>query len=125
MHIHIHIATWPLVFAVVIRVLYAALSDRLRAYKSERTRAPSAMERVSTGTARTLLRGIPAFNKEKKMSDDLKDRGPRDRSRISLEQEHELRYWTKELGVTPEQLRQAVKDAGSNSVDKVRAILKK
>ncbi|ANN80605.1 DUF3606 domain-containing protein [Bordetella flabilis] len=59
------------------------------------------------------------------MSDDLKDRGPRDRSRISLEQEHELRYWTKELGVTPEQLRQAVKDAGSNSVDKVRAILKK
>jgi hypothetical protein len=72
-----------------------------------------------------LLRGIPASSKEKKMSDDLKDRGPRDRSRISLEQEHEVRYWTKELGCTVDQLRQAVKDAGSNSVDKVRAILKK
>jgi hypothetical protein len=76
-------------------------------------------------TARTLLRGQPAFSKEDNMSDHLTNRGPRDRSRISLEQEYELRYWTKELGVTPEQLRQAVKDAGSNSVDKVRAHLKK
>ncbi|AOB33365.1 hypothetical protein AKI39_03270 [Bordetella sp. H567] len=59
------------------------------------------------------------------MSDNLNDRGPRDRARISLEQDHEVRYWTKELGCSPEQLRQAVKDAGSNSAEKVRAALKK
>lgn len=59
------------------------------------------------------------------MTDNLNDRGPRDRARIALEEEWEVRYWTKELGCTPEQLGQAVKDAGSNSVEKVRATLKK
>ena len=29
------------------------------------------------------------------MSDDLKNRGEPDRSRISLSEEHEVRYWTK------------------------------
>jgi hypothetical protein len=59
------------------------------------------------------------------MTDDLTARGPQDRSRVALGEEWELRYWTKELNCTAEQLRQAVKDAGSNSVDKVRAALKK
>jgi hypothetical protein len=58
------------------------------------------------------------------MADDLKDRGPRDRARIALDEDWEVRYWSKEFGCTPDELRQAVKDAGSNSVDKVRAILK-
>lgn len=59
------------------------------------------------------------------MSDNLTDRGPRDRSRIAVDEDWELRYWSKELGCTPEQLREAVKNAGSNSVDKVRQYLKK
>jgi len=42
----------------------------------------------------------------------LKQRGPQDRSRINVNESHELRYWTKELGVTEEQLRAAVKAAG-------------
>ncbi|WP_191575919.1 DUF3606 domain-containing protein [Achromobacter insolitus] len=46
------------------------------------------------------------------MSDDLNQRGPQDRSRINVNESHELRYWTKELGVTEEQLRAAVKVAG-------------
>ena len=33
------------------------------------------------------------------MSDDLKNRGAQDRSRISMREEHEVRYWTKALGV--------------------------
>ncbi|WP_306437095.1 DUF3606 domain-containing protein [Bordetella genomosp. 9] len=44
---------------------------------------------------------------------------------MALDEDWELRYWSKEFGCTPDELRQAVKDAGSNSVDKVRAILKK
>lgn len=43
------------------------------------------------------------------MSDDLKNRGPQDRARINVNEAHELRYWTKELGVTEAQLREAVK----------------
>ena len=58
------------------------------------------------------------------MSDDTKLRGGQDRTRINLEQDHEVRYWTKELGVTPEQLREAVKLAGSSTVEKVRQALK-
>ena len=50
-------------------------------------------------------------------------RGPHDRGRINTDQEHEVRYWTKELGVSEEQLRQAVQRVGS-SADKVREHLR-
>jgi ribonuclease PH len=53
------------------------------------------------------------------MSDDLKNRGPQDRSRISLSEPWEVQYWTKELGITREELERAVKSAG-NSVNAVR-----
>ena len=53
------------------------------------------------------------------MADNLKDRGPQDRSRINMNEEWEVRYWTKELGVSEEQLRKAVQTAGS-SADAVR-----
>jgi ribonuclease PH len=53
------------------------------------------------------------------MSDNLKDRGAQDRSRISLTEKWEVEYWTKELGVTHEQLEQAVKQAG-HGVNAVR-----
>ena len=59
------------------------------------------------------------------MSDDTKLRGGQDRTRINLEQDHEVRYWTKELGVTAEELREAVKRAGSSTVEKVRQALKR
>ena len=53
------------------------------------------------------------------MADDLKNRGPQDRSRISITEDWEVQYWTKELGVTEEELAKAVKEAG-NSADAVR-----
>lgn len=46
------------------------------------------------------------------MSDDLKNRGPADRSKISLTEPWEVAYWTKALGVTEAQLRAAVKAVG-------------
>ncbi|MDN4053950.1 DUF3606 domain-containing protein [Massilia sp. YIM B02763] len=58
------------------------------------------------------------------MSDNLNNRGPQDRSRISLSEKWEVQYWTKELNVTEEQLQQAVKQAG-NSVNAVRHHLAK
>jgi hypothetical protein len=47
------------------------------------------------------------------MSDNLEDRGPQDRSRINVNEEWEVRYWLKELGVTEDELRQAVQKAGT------------
>jgi hypothetical protein len=58
------------------------------------------------------------------MSDDLNNRGPQDRSRISLSEDWEVRYWTRELGVSREELERAVKAAG-NSVAAVREQLKR
>jgi hypothetical protein len=42
------------------------------------------------------------------MADDRGIRGPVDRLRINVNEDHELEYWTKELGVPPERLRQLV-----------------
>jgi len=58
------------------------------------------------------------------MPDDTKNRGPQDRARISLGEEHEVRYWTQALGVTKEQLAAAVQAVG-NSADRVKAHLGK
>ncbi|EJL05477.1 MULTISPECIES: DUF3606 domain-containing protein [Pseudomonas] len=58
------------------------------------------------------------------MADDLSNRGPQDRSRISTSEEWEVRYWTKELGVTEDELKAAVKAVGSAVID-VRRQLKK
>ncbi|AUA58855.1 Protein of uncharacterised function (DUF3606) [Achromobacter spanius] len=58
------------------------------------------------------------------MSDDLTNRGPQDRARINVNEDHELRYWTKELGVSEERLKEAVKAVGV-SVESVREHLRK
>jgi hypothetical protein len=46
------------------------------------------------------------------MTDDLKDRGAQDRSRVNVNEAHEVRYWTKKWGVTKEQLMIAVRQVG-------------
>ena len=53
------------------------------------------------------------------MADDTNIRHGIDRARINLQQDYEVRYWTKELGVTEEELRKAVEQVGA-SADKVR-----
>jgi len=58
------------------------------------------------------------------MSDDLTNRGPQDRARINVNEDHELRYWTKELGVSEQQLKEAVKAVGV-SVEAVKEHLRK
>lgn len=58
------------------------------------------------------------------MSDDLNNRHGQDRTRINVNESWEVAYWTKELGVTKEELEQAVKSAGTQ-VDAVRQHLKR
>jgi hypothetical protein len=47
------------------------------------------------------------------MSDNLNNRGPQDRNRINVNESWEVTYWTKELGVSKEELEKAVKKAGT------------
>ena len=58
------------------------------------------------------------------MPDDKKNTGKQDDSRINVNQDYELRDWSKKLGVTPEQLKEAVKAVGPMVAD-VRKHLKK
>ncbi|UGQ45932.1 DUF3606 domain-containing protein [Massilia endophytica] len=58
------------------------------------------------------------------MSDNLQQRGPQDRSRINVNEEWEVRYWTQELGLSKEELIRAVQAAGP-SVSAVRQHLGK
>jgi hypothetical protein len=46
------------------------------------------------------------------MADNLEQTGRPDDQRINVEQDHELSYWSKELGVSREELRKAVQQAG-------------
>ena len=46
------------------------------------------------------------------MPDDLKNKGPQDRSRISLLEPHEVQYWADKFDVSKERLSEAVKNVG-------------
>lgn len=49
------------------------------------------------------------------MPDDLKQRGEPDRSRINMNEPHEVKYWTNELGVSADELLKATKAAGATA----------
>src|SRR4051812_183001 len=59
---------------------------------------------------------------EKRMSDDLSNKGPADRSRINVNEDYELKYWAKALAASELEIREAVKAVGP-SAEKVRALL--
>lgn len=46
------------------------------------------------------------------MADDKSKRGAADRTRINVHEDYELQYWTKELGVSEEKLKEAIKKVG-------------
>jgi hypothetical protein len=55
-----------------------------------------------------------AFDLEEKM-DNLKKKSAADRSKINMHEPWELDYWTKELGVSKEQLQKAVDKVGNSA----------
>lgn len=58
------------------------------------------------------------------MPDDKTKTGPADDKRINVHEDYELRYWTRELGVTPEKLKDTVREVGP-MVDDVKRKLGK
>ncbi len=57
------------------------------------------------------------------MADDPKKKVPQDASRVNVNQQHELDYWTKKFACTEAELKAAVKAVG-DSVSKVEQELK-
>lgn len=49
------------------------------------------------------------------MSDDLQNRGSQDRTRIAMQEPHEVQYWTSTLGVTKEELQRVVDKVGNSA----------
>lgn len=49
------------------------------------------------------------------MSDDKTKTGGQDRTRINVNEEYELRDWSKKFGVEPEELKAAVSAVGTNA----------
>jgi hypothetical protein len=58
------------------------------------------------------------------MSDDKTKSGSPDRDRINTSEDYEVRYWAEKFGVSHDELKQAVKDSGSNSAKTVEEYLK-
>ncbi|MGD8562232.1 MAG: DUF3606 domain-containing protein [Desulfarculaceae bacterium] len=51
------------------------------------------------------------------MPDDLNRKRPQDSNKINVNQPWEIEYWTKKLGVTKEELGEAVKAVGPSVTD--------
>jgi hypothetical protein len=47
--------------------------------------------------------------------DNLKKKGKPDRSEINMSEDYEVKYWTKTLGVTREQLQKAIEKVGDSA----------
>jgi hypothetical protein len=49
------------------------------------------------------------------MADNVLKRGQPDRSRINMSESYEVRYWTKHLGITRDELQRLVDKVGSSA----------
>ena len=49
------------------------------------------------------------------MSDDTSLRGPQDRTRVALGEEHEVRYWTTKWNISRDELADAVEAVGNSA----------
>lgn len=56
------------------------------------------------------------------MSDNKSIRGPADAKRINVNEDYEVQYWTTELEVTEDKLRETVKKVGVMAVDVRKAL---
>jgi hypothetical protein len=56
------------------------------------------------------------------MADDKSNRGPADRVRINIHEAYEVEYWSKELGISPDRLRELVGKHGVMAADIRKAL---
>jgi hypothetical protein len=88
------------------------------------SRPPAARRRPQRSEARAptlpvyaseqhIARGVDQPNEEETMSDDKANRGQPDRSKIDMSDDSEVRYWTKHLGISREELQRVVDKVGN------------
>jgi hypothetical protein len=85
---------------------------------------PSERRRVCGSWERCLLDDAPRLPEGYAMSDDKQATGGQDRKRINVNEDYELRDWSKKFNVTPDELRAAVKAVGDQA-DRVEEHLKR
>jgi hypothetical protein len=68
--------------------------------------------------------GISDISREDLVPDDKTKTAPQNGSRVNVDEEHEVEYWSKKFGVTPSRLRAAVDKVGT-SARKVETELKR
>ena len=94
-----------------------AVSKRLRrflaAMRNPRTGLPAELLRK----AEEELAHVAAVwsNEESVMADDKLNRGERDRSRINMSEDYEVKYWMERLGTTREELQKVVDRVGNSA----------
>lgn len=59
------------------------------------------------------------------MADDRSKRGPADSSRVNVNEDYEVRYWTQRLGCSEAQLHAAVKAVGVMVADVEKQLKKR
>lgn len=79
---------------------------------------------VHVGGTEQGLEPADLLRSKSAMSDDKRNTGSPDRDRINVNEDYELQYWTMRLGVSAEELRNAVKAVGP-SAETVRKHLSK
>jgi hypothetical protein len=100
-------------YAGVVRVQPVQQAPARQSAKGRTGRSKTTSRRAAaTGAARG--RGNA---KARTGGDDRRKRGPQDRARVNVNERWEVDYWCDRLGVTPAQLRQAVKKAGPMAKD--------
>ena len=82
-----------------------------RTCRSARTRVRAFIRYRIPATRYTVAASFPLTEGEI-VADNPSIRGDGDRKRINVDQDYEVRYWTERLGVSADDLRQAVKNVG-------------
>jgi Protein of unknown function (DUF3606) len=90
-------------------------------YKDHRTGASDNI--MLSDDLSALIGHMARLKRSNQLPDPKSGRAPQDRSRISLGEDYEVRYWSKRFGVTADKLKAAVKKVG-NSAEAVEKELK-
>lgn len=56
--------------------------------------------------------------------DNKQKTGSPDKDRINIKESYEIEYWSKKFKVTPDQLKQAVKSAGTSAIEVEKLLTK-
>ncbi len=71
---------------------------------------------LATTAATTEAPGLSSILREDIMADDKTKRGRQDRDRIDVNEDYELRSWSKKFGVTQAELKKAVQKVGPSAI---------